>query len=368
MKRISFTLVLIIVAGWAVIVPKSYPCTAICLKDAAGWVAGFNHDWMLKDALIMTNKRGVSKIAAPTDEKSPKGPLARWTSKYGSVTFNQYGREFPSDGMNEKGLFVAILLLENSKWPASDSRASIRVSQWVQYQLDNSSNVQEVIDNDKLIGIVGSSPGEPFNASAYHFFTCDRNGDCVTVEGINGKIVYHSKMNMPVKALSNTPYADSLNALNRGKPIYGNAYHSETRFILASQRLKEADANAPKSATNYAFETLKKVASDDALGPSVWSVIYDLTNLRVSFRTHDNLQVRWYYLSAFDFSCSSPARVFDILSEHTRDVSGHFVPYSRQANKALIKKMWAHTPGLAGFTEEALERAAAYPDSCVCLE
>jgi choloylglycine hydrolase len=26
-----------------------------------------------------------------------------WTSRYGSITFNQYGREFPSGGINEKG-------------------------------------------------------------------------------------------------------------------------------------------------------------------------------------------------------------------------------------------------------------------------
>jgi choloylglycine hydrolase len=32
------------------------------------------------------------------------GKTISWISKYGSITFNQYGREFPTGGMNEKGL------------------------------------------------------------------------------------------------------------------------------------------------------------------------------------------------------------------------------------------------------------------------
>lgn len=368
MKKLSFILPLIILIGWVALVPNSYPCTAICLKDAKGWVAGFNHDWLIKDALIMTNRRGVSKIAAPPNEKSSPKSIARWTSKYGSVTFNQSGQAFPSDGMNEKGLFVAILLLENTKWPAPDSRPSISAGQWIQYQLDNSRNVQEVIANDKRIQIIGGSPGTQADMSRFHFIACDRSGGCVTVEGINGKMAYHTQKNLPVRVLTNTPYAESINSLNQGKPIYGDVYHSETRFIQASNRLKEADVHGPKSAIDFAFETLKKVESHDALGPTVWSVVYDLANLRVSFRTHDNQQMRYFDFSAFDFSCASPGKIFDILSESAGNVSGKFIPYSQQANKKLIMKTWTQTPGLSDLPGEVLDRAAAYPESFVCTE
>lgn len=361
-------LLLIITLCCEATVPNSYSCTAICLKDAAGWVAGFNHDWLIKDALIMTNKRGVLKIAAPPDDRTPKETLAKWTSKYGSVTFNQSGQGFPSDGMNEKGLFVAILLLEKTKWPAPDSRASISAGQWIQYQLDNSSNVQEVIDNNRHIQIIGSSPGKQLDMSGFHFMACDRNGECVTVEGINGKMVYHRQKNLPVRVLTNIPYSESINSLKQGKPIYGDVYHSETRFIQASNRLKEAALHVPKSATAFAFETLKKVESHDVIGPTVWSIVYDLTNLRVSFKTHDNQQIRYFDLSAFDFSCASPVKIFDILSERAGDVSNRFVAYSQQANKNLIMKTWTQTPGLSDLPTEVLDRAAAYPESFVCTK
>jgi len=365
MKRFLLMLSLIIVLGLVVIVPNSYPCTAICLRDAKGWVAGFNHDWIIKDALIMTNKRGLSKIAAPPDERTPKESLAKWTSKYGSVTFNQSGRDFPSDGMNEKGLFVAILLLEKTKWPAPDSRASISIGQWIQYQLDNSSNVREVIDNSKRIQIIA---GAPVEMSRFHFIACDRNGECVTVEGINGKMVYHTRKNLPVRALTNTPYSEAINSVKHGKPIYGDVYHSESHFIQASNRLQEAAIHSPKSATEFAFETLKKVESHDAIGPTVWTTVYDLANLRVSFKTYDNPHVRYFDFSAFDFSCASPVKIFDILSRHAGDVSDKFVAYSQPANKNLIRTTWTQTPGLSGLLSEFLDRAAAYPESFVCTK
>ena len=171
-KRTSFSLCSMAMLLGLLAGPSTYPCTAICLKDKAGWVAAFNHDWIVKDALILTNKRGVSKVAAPAEGGGPQPSPVRWTSKYGSVTFNQYGREFPSDGMNEKGLFVAILLLEQTRWPAPDSRAAVRATQWIQYQLDNSGSVREVLRNAKRIQIVGS--GQPGDLSGFHFLACDR--------------------------------------------------------------------------------------------------------------------------------------------------------------------------------------------------
>ena len=69
-------------------------------------MVGKNFDWFIRDALIIVNKRNVSKTACvPLDGAG--GELVSWTSKYGSVTFNLMGREFSFDGMNEAGLVVS---------------------------------------------------------------------------------------------------------------------------------------------------------------------------------------------------------------------------------------------------------------------
>ena len=67
----------------------------------------------------------------------PDGNTISWVSQYGSITFNQYGKEFPTGGMNEKGLVVELMWLDGTIYPQPDERPAIGVLQWIQYQLDN---------------------------------------------------------------------------------------------------------------------------------------------------------------------------------------------------------------------------------------
>ena len=97
--------------------------------------------------LIIVNKRNVSKTALyPTDWTG--GEPVSWTSKYGSVTVNHWGREFSFDGMNEAGLVVSAMGLELTEYPAPDARPAIAAIQWVQYQLDTAATVADVIASD----------------------------------------------------------------------------------------------------------------------------------------------------------------------------------------------------------------------------
>ena len=107
----------------------AYPCTAFCVSKGDCAVIARNYDWHISDALVITNKRDVSKVALTWDQP------AKWTSEYGSVTFNQYGREFPCGGMNEAGLVVTVLWLNETDYPRPDDRPSVSTLQWVQYQL-----------------------------------------------------------------------------------------------------------------------------------------------------------------------------------------------------------------------------------------
>ncbi len=43
-----------------------------------------------------------------------------WTSRSASITFNQYGRDFPTAGMNDAGLVVALMDLNSTQYPAVD--------------------------------------------------------------------------------------------------------------------------------------------------------------------------------------------------------------------------------------------------------
>jgi choloylglycine hydrolase len=162
----------------------SYACTSFCLTTAGECTFGVNLDRSSDEGLIYVNKRNVSKIGW---EKNTGGESARWTSTYGSVTFNIVGYNLPYAGMNEAGLMISTLGLNESRAPAPDDRFPLLSPLWVQYQLDNYSTVDEVIASDSQVRITMTAPVNPPHP-VDHFLVCDKRGECATIEFLDGKM------------------------------------------------------------------------------------------------------------------------------------------------------------------------------------
>ena len=350
---------LLILAGALGLICATYQtgnaCTALSINRSGTPVVGINYDWYFGDGSITVNKRGVFKIA---NGGSP-GPLASWTSKFGSISFTQYGRELVQSGMNEAGLFIGGLLLEETQWSPPDSRPSIRSAQWLQYQLDTASTIREVIESDKRLRI-SSIPGI---SSPEHFFVCDRSGACAVIESLQGKPVYRSGKDMPVPVLTNGTYTSCLDFLNRGKLPEPDTDYSVRRFKEAAAMLRAIDGQGPEPETKLAFEILKKVEHS-----TQWTIVYDLKNLRVLFRTAERPSTRSFSFAAFDFSCAKPAKILDVQADLSGDVSGNFVTYSREANRDLIARAFKKTGSLSNLPAYVLDELSYYPESFVCVE
>ena len=67
-------------------------CTTFCINKNGQIVFGRNYDWVTGAGIVNTNQRGLFK----TSMKMGNEGTASWISKYGSITFNQYGKEFPT--------------------------------------------------------------------------------------------------------------------------------------------------------------------------------------------------------------------------------------------------------------------------------
>src|SRR6266487_5514864 len=132
MKRIIFSFLICIFTG------TSFACTTFCINKNGQIVFGRNYDWVTGAGIVYTNHRGLYKTSFKTDD----GETISWVSKYGSITFNQYGKEFPTGGMNENGLVVELMWLDETRYPNRDSRPSVNVLQWIQYQLDHSATTE----------------------------------------------------------------------------------------------------------------------------------------------------------------------------------------------------------------------------------
>lgn len=178
-------------------VEPAFPCSTFVLRKENVLLFGKNWDFYTGRGIIVINKRGIEKSSLVMPHERP----AEWVSKYGSVTFNQLGREFPYGGMNEKGLVIEIMWLDESVYPAPDERPTLNEVQWIQYQLDNCETVEDVIESMKHVRI-----GQ--NWSKIHYLVCDRPGNVAAIEFVDGKSVIHMGGSMPVAALTNSTYDD----------------------------------------------------------------------------------------------------------------------------------------------------------------
>lgn len=338
---------------------KLFPCTTFCINTDSELVFGKNYDWSISFGYVFVNKKNVDKIAFIS-----KGTPAKWQSKYGSVTFNQFGREFPSGGMNEAGLVIELMWLEGTKYPEADDRPIVGGTlSWIQYQLDNSQSVEEVIASDKNIRISQ-------NSVPIHYLVADKSGKCLSVEFIDGKMVYHTEQTMPVKTLTNHTYEESVEFLKRHEGFGGNEpvkneKSSLGRFVTACNMVKAYLPGQGKTAVDYGFEILKTVDQGDY---TKWTIIYDIKNSTVYFKTSDNKSIKKIEMPGLDFSCGTEVKMYDMNSNDEGKVNDKMTAYSYETNRKLIEDSYSSIDFLKNIPNDTKDKTAKYPEALKCAD
>jgi penicillin V acylase-like amidase (Ntn superfamily) len=339
----------------SVFVGQALSCTTFCLKSSGEILFGKNYDWMIGDGLLFVNKRGVAKTAMGDIPGTPN--TAKWVSKYGSVTFNQYGRENPSGGMNEAGLVIELMWLDDTRWPKADSRPVVGTLEWIQYQLDSSGSVDDVIENANKVRI---SSGVKI-----HYLVNDRSGNSATIEFLNGELAAHMGDKLPIAALTNDTYDRSVKYSESAVAGSSKTASSLDRFTRAARASKQfaAKLQTEQEAVNYAFDTLSDVAQK---GYTQWSIVYDQKRGKIHFRSQKSPSIKTIDTTAFDYLCGSAVKLFDVNSEKSGDVTSLFTDYSGAANRDLIERSFGGTPFLKIVPSVIKDQIAAYPESFAC--
>ena len=327
-------------------------CTIFSLyPNNQHWI-GRTFDWAYGHGLVYTNKRNVTKTSLkllPTDVQSS------WTSKYGSVTFNQFGREFPTGGMNEKGLMIDALELRSSIFPQADSRPSFNELQFIQYVLDNYKSIEELALDITSIRL---SPV----GSQLHYFVCDVN-QCLTIEYINGEVVTHYGKDLPISGIANNSYEEHVDyakdfvTFGGDKPIVLESKDSLDRFVRSNYNAKFI--NQAENKVETLFDYLEDVGSAN----NRWQIIYNQSEMAITFRTQTQFdKIRKIDLTTIDFSCSTSTQYFDLDSDFQGDVNSAFLDFDNEVNLQVIKKsvkMQKLPSALSG-------RLANYPSETQC--
>jgi len=329
------------------------PCSTFVLRSGDQIVFGRNYDYDVGYGIVFQNQRNLGK--RPFSAAS----TLSWVSRYASLTCNQFGKEQPTDGMNEAGLVVALMMLNATRYPTPDARPAIGCLAWIQYQLDNCRTVEEVIQTDARLRI---SP----NNAPLHFLVCDALGDMAVIEFLNGRMVVHRGDSLPVPALTNSTYEESVNYLQQHEGFGGalpipQSPKSLDRFVRLADRLRQYDPQIPAPLVDYAFSTLDSVAQGSF---TRWTIVYDVGARAVYFKTREGPTVKSVQFTALDFECTATPKLLDIDYQGSGDVSRSFENYTSAANRELIVKTYRELDW--HIADATLNALAAFPDSLRC--
>ncbi|MEP7166270.1 MAG: linear amide C-N hydrolase [Ferruginibacter sp.] len=331
-------------------------CTTFCINKDGHIVFGRNYDWVSGAGIVNTNLRGLFKTSMNTGN----GGTASWVSKYGSISFNQYGKEFPTGGMNEKGLIVELMWLDGTRYPSGDARPAVGVLQWIQYQLDNSATTAEVINSDSQIRISEK-------ATPLHYLIADATGNVASIEFLNGKMIVHKDETLPFPVLTNNTYASSVQV---AKPILGKQQeislndNSLERFVKACSMVKKfRESNIAMPITDYAFSILDKVSQGDF---TKWSIVYDISNKTIHFKTEANPGIKTIRFSAFDLACSQPAKMFNMNQDGKGDISKQFILPDKKLKQQIMDEVIAESSSRVNITKKEEDELLHFEEGIKC--
>ena len=346
-----------------------YPCTTFIFRFGNHLYFGRNLDWISGTGLIMTNQKNLEKVALMDSSEKP----VKWISKYGSITFNQVGKDLPYGGINEAGLVVEHMTLEKTIYPSKDNRCAIGACQWIQFQLDNYSTIEEIIKSDELIRIVDAS-------SKFHFLVCDRFGHVAVIEFIDGKMVYHTGKDLPNEALANSTYEESIQCFLNHSDTQSN--RSLYNFTTAAQMISQPDSSLSFAPVDYAFRILKSVSQ--GLGTK-WSIVYDISEMKIYIKVFETptivgeqkiflkqcgeSKIKLVDIQDFNFDCTQVTKVLDIEYDGEGKVNQNFVPYTTDINKEYISRAFTFFKkwGIGiNLKQEDIDYLAKYPEGFNC--
>ena len=336
-------------------------CSSFCITDNNNIIFAKSFDWHLGSGYVMTNHRNIIKTRYLPYDETP----AAWTSKYGSVTFNLYGREYPVGGINEAGLVVEALMYDETEYPAPDKRPALDELGWVQYQLDNSATIYDVIDSEKKIRISDKTRAK------IHFLIADQKGNTLIVEFLNGKATYYYNDDLPQKCLTNDTYNNSLKFLNKHSgfggetPInYQYQNHSPLgRFAVVADMINSYKTENNIPIIDYSFDILDKVKQKKK---TQFQIVYDIKQKKIYFRTLKSNQIKSVDLLSFNFDCASEQMMIDVNTSIKGDISNSFIPYDLKKNKKQIKK--AYKKGRIKLSKNILIELAEWPSRLKCVD
>jgi penicillin V acylase-like amidase (Ntn superfamily) len=345
-----------------------FDCSTLSLTSGDTVIMGRNHDGSNRHCLIVYNPAGLYKEGF----ESPGENTPKWTARFASLTFNVLGVGFTVLGMNEAGLAMGHMGFSECQYPAQDDRPMLDQILFITYMLDNCPNTATVIQMLDSVRISDES------STREHYFLCDRSGAMAIIEFIQGELVAYTNETMPQPLLSNDRYAKSLDYLKNyadfgGKqPIPERTFGVEEIMAIGCQRIAQYNQSRGDIVAS-AFSILNDIGFNkypppdsievDANYGTQFTVVFDLLNLCVFFRTRSNPHLREIDFHGLAGPCEKGIKILNMDESRKGFVNDLFTEYTLEKNRRYLSDFAAESKSLP---KEIVEFLAAYPEAFRC--
>ncbi|MBK9632744.1 MAG: linear amide C-N hydrolase [Saprospiraceae bacterium] len=336
-KYFNINIILVTLISWS-ISSKLFACSSVVLKKDGIFLLGKNFDWTFDGGYLIKNIRKTHKVAYYTHSAQPM----EWTSKYGSVTFNQNGKEMPYGGINEKGLVVEMLWLDETKYNLFEKTPYLNELEWIQYQLDNYASIEEVKSN------LGKCKIYPIKGKI-HYILADKSGHSIIIEYVAGKALIYAKDPNACQAITNKTVKHSEQYIHQIKGIPKRNTSETYRYHLLEKQISEISKTKALSAKN-AFKMLEKVRIAKGKFKTLWTIVYNISDLSLSYYTHSNKNVK--KLNLEDLNFDHDLSYSDINQQGNLSLPIQWKSLSQDVNFNMMSASFTHLGFDTNFTKE----------------
>jgi choloylglycine hydrolase len=307
---------ILILVLWGISSSSSFGSSAFFSRDQNMLLAK-NFDWKAGHGYIFKNKKGQKKYAYGFYGTNQ----AQWVSQYGSVTFNQFGKEFPIGGINEAGLVVEQLYKAYSIYP-NNGQPSISESEWIQFQLDSYATASEVMTHLHELTI------HPIET--VQFFIADQTGNAFVLEYKEGKTIIHP-IEGTDQVITNAPYNECQKYYeNHKNNVDKNSRGDLDRYSQIKSQLSKGRVNK----ADEAFEILRNSEENQEHYKTYWTIAYNLSEMSISYYSISHKTIKEICLNDLNFESDSDIEVSPINSPTfqfkplTENINGHLIQQS----------------------------------------
>lgn len=253
---------------------EGFGCSTLSIPSPEGHALfGRNFDWNACEALIVqaVPSEGYASISTVN-----MGFLGSYLDQFPAQARTMAALYAPLDGMNEKGLCVAVLMIQDQASISQDTgKSDLTTTTAVRLLLDRAADVEEALALLEQYDLHSSM------GMMVHFALADAGGNSVAVEYIGNKMV-----------VTETPVLTNFYLAEGEKQGVGTA-QSHTRYDI----LTDALAQSPSMTLKQVRDAMDSVSKDNfgEFESTEWTVVYDQSTGEIRYYHRENYETAYLF-------------------------------------------------------------------------